>query len=123
MPELNKVVIAGRLTEDPTIKYTAEGIAVANFKLAVNHYTKERQESEASFFDAVAFGKVAEFIGQNVKKADQILIDGRLRQVKYNIKVGGEEKTRSRVEIVVNSIFPVNMHTDKTIEDKGTIEY
>ena len=123
MPELNKVVIAGRLTEDPTIKYTADGIAVANLKLAVNHYAKDRQESEASFFDVVAFGKVAEFIEQNVKKADQILIDGRLRQVKYTINAGGEEKTRSRVEIVVNSIFPVTLRAEKTIEDKGTIEY
>ena len=123
MPELNKVVIAGRLTEDPTIKYTADGIAVANLKLAVNHYTKDRQESEASFFDAVAYGKAAEFIGQNVKKADQILIDGRLRQVKYAVKVGGEEKTRSRVEIVVNTVFPVTLHTDGTREDKETIEY
>ena len=123
MPELNKVVIAGRLTEDPTIKYTADGIAVANLKLAVNHYTKDRQESEASFFDAVAFGKVAEYIRQHVKKADQILIDGRLRQVKYAVKVGGEEKARSRVEIVVNSVFQVTQHTDSTIEDKGTIEY
>ncbi len=123
MPELNKVLIAGRLTEDPTIKYTVDGIAVANFKLAVNHYTKDKQESEASFFDIVAFGKVAEFIEQNIKKADHILIDGRLRQVKYNIKIDGEEKTRSRVEIVVNSIFPINLHTDKTIEDNGTIEY
>ncbi len=123
MPELNKVLIAGRLTEDPAIKYTVDGIAVANLKLAVNHYTKDKQESEASFFDIIAFGKAAQFIEQNIKKADHILIDGRLRQVKYTVKVDGEEKARSRVEIVVNSVFPISLHADKTIEDKGTIEY
>lgn len=123
MPELNKVLIAGRLTENPTLKYTTDGIAVANLKLAVNHYAKDKQEPEASYFDVVAFGKVAEFIGESTKKADQILVDGRLRQVKYTTKVGGEEKTRSRVEIIANSIFPINVHTGAGTDDKGTIDY
>ncbi len=123
MPELNKVLIAGRLTEHPALKYTADGIAVATLKLAVNHFARDKQEPEASFFDVVAFGKVAEFIDKNTKKADQVLIDGRLRQVKYTTKVGGEEKTRSRVEIVANSVFPITIHPDAAAEDKGTIDY
>lgn len=123
MPELNKVLIAGRLTDNPTIKYTADKIAVTNIKLAVNHYTKDKQESEPNFFDVVAYGKVGEFIEQNVKKGDLVFIDGRLRQVKYTVKIEGEEKIRSRVEIVANSIYPISLHADKLMDDPGTIEY
>ncbi len=123
MPELNKVLIAGRLTDDPVIKYTPDGIGVANIRLAVNHYAKNKQESDVSFFDVVAFGKVVEFISMYIKKGNLIFIDGRLRQVKYSVRIDGEEKTRSKVEIVANSIFPINVHADKTMEDEGTIEY
>jgi|YelNatPaOPRAMG01_1025707.scaffolds.fasta_scaffold02842_7 single stranded DNA-binding protein (ssb) len=123
MPEINKVLIAGRLTEDPTVKYTADGIAVANLRLAVNHYTKDKQEPETSFFDVVAYGKVGQFVEQNIKRADQILVDGRLRQVKYSIKTEGEEKIRSRVEIVANSVFPISLSADKLLDEKSTIEY
>ncbi|MGB9735311.1 MAG: single-stranded DNA-binding protein [bacterium] len=123
MPELNKVLIAGRLTDDPAIKYTVDGIAVTNIKLAVNHYTKDKQEPESSFFDVVAYGKVGEFVEQNVKKGDLILVDGRLRQVKYSVKIEGEEKIRSRVEIVANSVYPISLHADKLLDDRGTVEY
>ncbi len=123
MPELNKALIAGRPTESPSIKYTPDGVAVANLRLAVNHFTKDRQESEVSFFDVVAYGKVAQFIGQHIKKGDHIFIDGRLRQVRYSVKVEGSEKARSRVEIVANSVFPITLHPDSTVEDGGTIEY
>lgn len=123
MPELNKVLIAGRPTDDPQIKYTPDGTGVATFSLAVNHYARDKQESSVSYFEVVASGKVAEFIRDHIKKGSQIFIDGRLRQVKYSVKVDGEEKTRSKVEIVAHSIFPINLHTGRSAEDDSTIEY
>jgi single-strand DNA-binding protein len=123
MPELNKVLIAGRLTDNPSKKATAEGVSVVNFTLAVNHYTKNKQEKSASFFDVVAFGNIADFIEGYLKKGSHVLVDGRLRQVKYKVKIEGEERMSSRIEIVINSIFPLDPHTEKTVEDEGTIEY
>ncbi len=123
MPELNKVLIAGRLTEDPNIKYTSDRLAVASVKIAVNHYTKDKQESSVSFFDVIAYGRVAEFIREYIKKGNQILVDGKLHQVRYNVKSGTEEKTRSKIEIVANSIFPMHSHINKTIEEEGIFEY
>lgn len=123
MPELNRVSIAGRLTSDPSIKYTPDGLGIANFKLAVNHYIKNKDESEVSYFDVVAFGKVVEFIREYIKKGNLIVIDGKLHQTRYSIKIDGEEKMRSKTEIIVNSIFPVQLNKEKTIEDEGTIEF
>lgn len=123
MPELNKVLIAGRLTENPSKRATPDGVYLTNFTLAVNHYTKNKQEKSVSFFNVVASGKTADFIIEYLKKGNHVLVDGRLHQVKYKDKTEGEEKMKSKIEIVVNSVFSLDPHTDKTIEDEGIIEY
>ena len=115
-------MIAGRLTGDPTQKATPDGVYVSAFTIAVNHYTKNKQEKSVSFFDVAASGNTAKFIVGYLKKGNHVLVDGRLRQVRYKVDIDGEEKMRSRVEIVINSIFSLEPRTDKAIEEESIIE-
>ncbi len=99
MIDLAKALIIGRLTQDPEIRYTPKGMAVATMRVAVNHRGRDRTE-EASFFDVVAFGKLAETCGEYLSKGRAILIDGRLRERRWDSKEG----RRSRLEIVASTV-------------------
>ncbi|WP_250278091.1 single-stranded DNA-binding protein [[Clostridium] colinum] len=78
---MNKVIISGRLTRDPEIRYSqsAEPIAVTRFSVAVNRRFKREGEPDADFINCVAFGKIAEFIGKYFKKGKMIGIVGSIR--------------------------------------------
>ena len=56
---MNQVILMGRLCRDPEVRYSAEGLAVARYTLAIDRYTKESRETD--FINCVAFGKRAEF--------------------------------------------------------------
>lgn len=102
MADINHVILVGRLTRDAELKYTNTGFAITNFSLAVNRRMKKDDtwQEEASFFNAVLFGKRAEAIHQYLTKGKQIGIQGELRQNRWE----QEGQSRSRVEIVVNDI-------------------
>lgn len=76
---MNKVILLGRLTRDPEIRYSAgaEQKAVAKFSLAVNRAYKKDGEQSADFINIVAFGKNAEFAEKYFRKGQQILVEGR----------------------------------------------
>ena len=99
MIDLAKALIIGRLTQDPEIRYTPKGMAVATMRVAVNYRGRDRSE-ESSFFDVVAFGKLAEICGEYLSKGRAILVDGRLRERRWESKEG----RRSRFEIVASTV-------------------
>lgn len=78
---MNKVILMGRLTKDPEVKYVqgANTFTVARYTLAVNRRFKRDGEPEADFIGCVAFGKSAEFAEKYLKKGRQIAINGRLQ--------------------------------------------
>ena len=78
---MNKVILMGRLTKDPDVKYVqgANTFTVARYTLAVNRRFKRDGEPEADFIMCVAFGKSAEFVEKYLKKGQQIAIQGRLQ--------------------------------------------
>lgn len=78
---MNKVLIAGRLTRDPEIRYSqsANPVAVVRFGVAVNRRFKREGEPDADFINCVAFGKSGEFISKYFKKGMMIGITGTLR--------------------------------------------
>jgi single-strand DNA-binding protein len=82
---MNKVILLGRLTRDPEIRYSAgaESKAVAKFSLAVNRAYKKEGEQSADFINIVAFGKNAEFAEKYFRKGQQILIEGRWQTGSY----------------------------------------
>ncbi|SFM12652.1 single-stranded DNA-binding protein [Salibacterium qingdaonense] len=86
---INRVVLVGRLTRDPELRYTPNGIAVVNFGIAVNRpFTNQNGEREADFFNCVAWRKQAENVANYLKKGSQTGIDGRLQSRKYENQEG-----------------------------------
>ena len=78
---MNKVILAGRLTKDPEVKYTQNGTVYARFTLAVNR--RFSKESAADFLPIITWNKVAEVCGNNLVKGSQILVEGRIQINSY----------------------------------------
>ena len=78
---INKVILLGRLTKDPEIRYTqTNNIMVASFSLAVNRrFAKAGEERQADFINIVAWNKTAEFCSKYFKKGQQVGIIGRIQ--------------------------------------------
>ena len=88
---MNKVIIIGRFTRDPEIKYTTgeNATATARFSLAVNRRFKNKEGNyDADFINCVAFGKTAEFIEKYFTKGMAIGITGRIQTGSYTNKEG-----------------------------------
>ena len=87
---MNKVILLGRLTRDPEVRYSQgdSSLAVARYSLAVNRRFKKQGEQEADFINCVAFGKAAEFVEKFLKKGMQISIVGRIQTGSYTDKDG-----------------------------------
>ena len=98
---MNKVILIGRLTKDPEIRYTQsnEPLAVARYTLAVNRRFKRDNEPEADFIPCVSFGKQAEFTEKYYKKGMQIGIVGRLTIRSWDDQNG---QRRWQTEVIVD---------------------
>lgn len=81
---INRVVLVGRLTRDPELKYTTNGVAVASFTLAVNRqFTNSQGEREADFIGCTIWRKAAENFVNFTKKGSLVGIDGRIQTRNY----------------------------------------
>jgi len=83
MSDLNRGILVGRLTRDPELKHTQAGMAVTSFTIANSRtYTQGGEKKEqVSYFDCIAWTKLAELISQYCKKGTQVAIEGRLQQM------------------------------------------
>lgn len=97
---MNKVILMGRLTRDPEVRYSND-LAVANFSIAVDRRFKREGQPEADFFDCTAFRKTAEFIEKYLHKGTKVVLDGELQNDNYTNKEG-QKVYRNR--IMVNQI-------------------
>ena len=83
---MNRVVLIGRLTADPELRFTQNGIAVARFTLAVDRtFANQQGERETDFIDIVVWRKQAENCGQYLKKGHLAAVDGRLQVRSYTV--------------------------------------
>jgi single-strand DNA-binding protein len=98
MAELNKVMLIGRLTKDPELRYTPGGSAVAQLRMAVNHTyrNKEEKKEEVLYIDVSIFGRGAETAKQYLAKGRELFIEGRLQQNDWEDK-SGQKRTNYRV--------------------------
>ena len=81
---MNKIILIGRLTRDPELKYINSGKAVANFTLAVDRpYTSKDGEKETDFIICQAWGSTAENLANYMTKGRQVAVDGRLQVRSY----------------------------------------
>jgi single-strand DNA-binding protein len=87
---MNKVILIGRLTKDPEIRYSQsqEPLAIARFTVAVNKRFKREGEPDADFINCVSFGKAAEFMEKYFKRGMQIGITGRIQVRSYDANDG-----------------------------------
>ena len=99
---MNKVILIGRLTKDPELKYTpGTGAAVTTITLAVDNYNSKTQEKTADFISVVLWGKQAENTAQYIVKGSQVAISGRISVRSYDAKDG----TKRYVTEVVADMF------------------
>ena len=87
---MNKVILIGRLTADPEIRYTQgpTPLSIAKYRLAVDRRFKREGEQEADFIPVVAFGKAAEFAEKYFRKGMKVAVTGRLQTGSYKDKDG-----------------------------------
>lgn len=91
---LNKVVLIGRLTKDPDLRYTTSGIPVTRFTLAVNrNYTKQQGEREADFIPIQVWRNAAENCAKYLKKGRLVAISGRIQTRSYDAPDGQRRYT------------------------------
>lgn len=101
---MNKVILLGRLTRDPEVRYTqgAQGTAVARYSLAVNRSYKRDGEPDADFINIVAFGARGEFAGKYFKKGMMVGVVGELRISSFTDKEGNK---RWSTDVVVTEQY------------------
>ena len=97
---VNKVILVGRLAQDPEVRYMQSGKAVASFNLAVNRFSSG-QGQNADFIPIVAWEKLAETCGNNLSKGSKVLVDGRLQIRSYEASDGQKRRV---AEVVAQSI-------------------
>lgn len=87
---MNKVVLLGRLTKDPEVRYSQgeNAIAIARYTVAVNRRFKRENEPEADFINCVVFGKSAEFAEQYFRKGMRVSVAGRIQTGSYTNREG-----------------------------------
>ena len=87
---MNKVILMGRLTRDPEVRYTQgdNAMAIARYSLAVDRRFKRDGEPDADFINCVAFGKSGEFAEKYLKKGTKVAVVGRIQTGSYTNKDG-----------------------------------
>ena len=85
---MNRIIIKGRLTKDPDVRMTPEGLQIARYTLAVDRPKRQGQDAKADFFTCTAFRKQAEFSEKYMKKGAMFLITGSMQQDNYVGKDG-----------------------------------
>lgn len=110
---MNKVILMGRLTRDPEVRYSQNdnSMAIARFSLAVDRKIKQDNQPTADFFNCTAFGKQAEFVERYLKKGSKMLVTGRVQNDNYTNRNG--EKVYS-VQIMVEEMeFAESKYSDQ----------
>lgn len=99
---LNTVVLIGRLTRDPELRYTSNATAVTNFSIAVDKGYKSDDDTQptADFFNIVCWNKLAEVVAQYMTKGRLIAVQGRLQSRNY--EYNGQKRTA--VEVIAETV-------------------
>lgn len=92
---MNKVILMGRLTRDPEVRYTQgeSAMAIARFTLAVDRRFKREGEASADFISCVSFGKTAEFVEKYFRQGVKVAVSGRIQTGSYTNRDGNKVYT------------------------------
>lgn len=102
---INKVILIGNLGNDPDVRYTQSGAAVANVSIATSEQWKDKntgeQQDRTEWHRVVFFGRLAEIVSEYLRKGSQVYVEGRLQTRKWQDKEGTDRYT---TEIVANEM-------------------
>lgn len=102
---INKVILIGNLGDNPEVRYTAGGAAVANIRIATSESWKDKetgeQQERTEWHRVVFFGRLAEIVAEYLKKGSQVYVEGRLQTRKWQDKEGND---RYSTEVVANEM-------------------
>jgi single-strand DNA-binding protein len=103
---VNKVILLGNVGQDPEVKYTPSGVPVARLSLATNERFKDKNDQwqdRTEWHSIVAWQRLAEIVGEYVRKGTKLYIDGKLQTTSWQDRQSGEKKYRT--EIVARDII------------------
>ncbi|MDP8959576.1 MAG: single-stranded DNA-binding protein [Actinomycetota bacterium] len=102
----NTITLVGNLVEDPELRFTPSGVAMARLRLAVNRNWRNQNgewQEDTSFFSATCWQDVAEHVAESLEKGSRVIVTGRLEQRSWET---GDGERRSTVEVRVDDIGP-----------------
>jgi single-strand DNA-binding protein len=105
---LNKVMLIGNLGADPEMKFSANGTAITNFRMAVNRTRRTpdgERRSETDWFTIVTFNQTAEFVGTYLRKGGKVYVEGRLQNRSWDTPDG---QKRYVTEVVANQVMALD---------------
>ncbi len=111
---MNKVILMGRLTRDPEVRYTTQGeqsMAIARYTLAVDRRHKQEGQASADFITCVAFGRQGEFAEKYLHQGTKVVVEGRIQTGSYTNKDG--QKVYTTDVVVENSEFAESKASQK----------
>ncbi len=118
---LNKVLLIGRLTRDPEVRFFPSGTQITTFSLAYNRNYKVKDtgewREEPHYFDIETYGQLAERLARNLSKGYQVLVEGRLAQQRWENSAG---EKRSKIVIIAERV--VLLSKPMGMEDKSSLE-
>jgi single-strand DNA-binding protein len=104
LPEINRVMLSGRLTHDPERRYASDGTPVTSFQLAFHRRYRGRDGrpgEQTGFVTVRTYQRLADVCGQSLRKGSPVLIEGRLQMRAWNAAGG---RTRTRLELRADSV-------------------
>ncbi len=103
---INKVILIGNLGQDPELRYTPSGMAVVNITLATSESWKDKQSGEmqerTEWHRIVFYQRLAEIVGEYLRKGSKVFVEGRLRTTKWQDKTSGQD--RYTTEIIADNM-------------------
>ena len=103
----NAIIVVGNLTDDPELRFTPQGVAVANFRIAVSRRVKDEsgnwKDGDTSFFKVNCWRQLAENVAESLTRGSRTIVAGRLRMRQWETQEG---EKRSVVEIEADEVGP-----------------
>ena len=116
----NRIVLVGRLTADPELRYTPSGVPVASFRLAVDRQVKNQAgEKETDFINIVLWRQQAEFSANYLNKGRMVLVEGRLQIRNWTTQDG---QRRTTAEVVGNNVQALERRREEAGPPAGDTE-
>ncbi len=113
----NRIILIGRLTRDPELRYTQSSLPVANFTLAVDRPYKNKQgDRETDFIDITAWRKLAELCAEYLYKGRQVAVEGRLEIQHYETQDGQKRKA---AKVMADNVYFLSGPKEKKTQENN----